>query len=107
MPTILAAIFGQCLIFNSLEQSSPFTACRTRDGGLQSWLRFGPEVDMMPTFLYRCPNTGLKVQGWAADDPTRDEPFAPVTCAARSGQSENRESRRRSSATLEGGGDQQ
>jgi len=35
---------------------------------------------MMPTFLYRCPNTGLKVQGWVADDPTKDEPFAPVTC---------------------------
>jgi hypothetical protein len=36
----------------------------------------------MPTFLYRCPNTGLKVQGWVADDPARDETFEPVTCTA-------------------------
>jgi hypothetical protein len=24
----------------------------------------------MATFLYRCPNTGQRVQGWIADDPT-------------------------------------
>jgi hypothetical protein len=38
----------------------------------------------MPTFLYRCANTGLRVQGWIADDPTkRDEvSFEAVTCAA-------------------------
>jgi hypothetical protein len=36
----------------------------------------------MATFLYRCPNTGLKVQGWVADDPTKDEDFKPVTCTA-------------------------
>jgi hypothetical protein len=36
----------------------------------------------MPTFFYRCPNTGLKVQGWVADDPTKDEAFEPVTCTA-------------------------
>jgi len=36
----------------------------------------------MPTFLYRCPNTGLNVQGWVADDPTESgsEQFEPVTC---------------------------
>ena len=36
----------------------------------------------MPTFLYRCPNTGLNVQGWIADDPTDDKAvrFEPVTC---------------------------
>jgi hypothetical protein len=38
----------------------------------------------MPTFLYRCPNTGLRVQGWIANDRTeRDEDnFEAVTCPA-------------------------
>jgi hypothetical protein len=27
----------------------------------------------MTTFLYRCPTTRLKVQGWIADDPTEPE----------------------------------
>jgi hypothetical protein len=26
----------------------------------------------MPPFLYRCPNTGEKVQTWASDDPEED-----------------------------------
>jgi hypothetical protein len=36
----------------------------------------------MTTFVYRCPNTGLNIQGWVADDPTEDETerFEPVTC---------------------------
>jgi hypothetical protein len=36
----------------------------------------------MSTFFYRCPNTGFKVKGWVADDPTKDEAFEPVTCTA-------------------------
>jgi hypothetical protein len=38
----------------------------------------------MPTFLYRCPNTGLRVQGWIADDRTErdEENFEAVTCPA-------------------------
>jgi len=38
----------------------------------------------MPAFLFRCPSTGLNVQGWVADDPTqRDEDsFDAVTCTA-------------------------
>jgi hypothetical protein len=31
----------------------------------------------MSTFFYRCPNTGFKVKDWVADDPTKDEAFAP------------------------------
>jgi hypothetical protein len=27
----------------------------------------------MPPFVYRCPNTGLNVQGWVADDPPEGE----------------------------------
>jgi hypothetical protein len=37
----------------------------------------------MPGFLFRCPDTGLNVQGWVADDPTeRDDTYEPVTCTA-------------------------
>jgi len=35
------------------------------------------------TFLYRCPNTGLQVQGWIADDPEKGEGFYEAeTCTA-------------------------
>jgi hypothetical protein len=36
----------------------------------------------MPTFIYRCPATGLNVQGWIADDPSEDESskYRAVTC---------------------------
>jgi hypothetical protein len=35
----------------------------------------------MPPFLYRCPNTGMNVQGWVADDPTEgDDAYEPITC---------------------------
>jgi hypothetical protein len=38
----------------------------------------------MPTFLFRCPKTGLRVQGWIADEPTiaDDDSFEPITCHA-------------------------
>lgn len=38
----------------------------------------------MATFLYRCPNTGLRVQGLVADDPTErsDESYQAITCLA-------------------------
>ena len=39
----------------------------------------------MPTFIYRCPVTGYNVQGFIADDPTKnkdDEAFHTVTCIA-------------------------
>jgi hypothetical protein len=37
----------------------------------------------MPAFLYRCPNTGLVVQGWVADGSTDqdDGRYETVTCA--------------------------
>lgn len=36
----------------------------------------------MAAFVYRCPNTGLRVQGWVADDPSErhDERHEAVTC---------------------------
>ena len=36
----------------------------------------------MPPFIYRCPNTGLNVQGWIADDPTEGngETYQPFPC---------------------------
>lgn len=38
----------------------------------------------MPAFLYRCPVTGLNVQGFVADDPSdeSDSDLRPVTCIA-------------------------
>jgi hypothetical protein len=36
----------------------------------------------MPPFVYRCPTTGLNVQGWVADDLTEGEGenYAAITC---------------------------
>lgn len=39
----------------------------------------------MPVFIYRCPYTGLNVQGWVADDPElaeADATYVSVTCVA-------------------------
>ena len=36
----------------------------------------------MANFIYRCPNTGMNVQGWVADDPTEGEgeTYQQITC---------------------------
>jgi hypothetical protein len=38
----------------------------------------------MATFIYRCPTTGLNVQGWFADDPSEHEGevYETMTCVA-------------------------
>jgi hypothetical protein len=38
----------------------------------------------MATFLFRCPNTGYRVQGWVADDGSEDtsETYQSVSCQA-------------------------
>jgi hypothetical protein len=38
----------------------------------------------MATFLFQCPNTHRRVQGWVADEPKTDstQTFVPVTCLA-------------------------
>jgi hypothetical protein len=36
----------------------------------------------MATFVYRCPATGLNVQGFVADDPDESAPYEQVTCIA-------------------------
>jgi hypothetical protein len=38
----------------------------------------------MAPSLYRCPTTGLNVQGWLADDPSggNDDVYETVTCLA-------------------------
>jgi len=37
----------------------------------------------MPTFLYSCPNTGQKVQGFVAEDVSDDpDTYETVTCLA-------------------------
>jgi len=39
---------------------------------------------LMASFIFRCPNTGLNVQGWVADDPTEPgkEIYETITCTA-------------------------
>ena len=41
-------------------------------------------MNPMATFLYRCPKTRLRVQGWIADDANRPEKqsYETVTCLA-------------------------
>jgi hypothetical protein len=41
----------------------------------------------MAAFLYRCPRTGLKVQGWVADGDHElgEATYEPVTCTACAG----------------------
>ena len=39
----------------------------------------------MVAFIYRCPTTGLSIQGWVADDAdirANDESYRPVPCLA-------------------------
>ncbi len=37
----------------------------------------------MAAFLYRCPSTGQRVQGWVADDPSENEDaYQSLTCLA-------------------------
>jgi hypothetical protein len=38
---------------------------------------------MMETFLFRCPRTGQRVQGFVADDARDDNAVVQVTCHAR------------------------
>jgi hypothetical protein len=41
----------------------------------------------MAAFLYRCPTTGLRVQGWLADNPAQHgEHYELVNCLACGGQ---------------------
>jgi hypothetical protein len=43
----------------------------------------GREGDLMPLFLYRCTNTGLRVQGFSADDVAVDaHTYESVICTA-------------------------
>jgi len=37
----------------------------------------------MPTFLYRCPNTGYRVQGFVAEETSEDsKSYEAITCIA-------------------------
>jgi len=37
---------------------------------------------VMPPFLFRCPNTGYRIQGFVADDASDDpDTYEPVVCA--------------------------
>lgn len=34
----------------------------------------------MGTFLYRCPKTGFKIQGWSDDTPAGADAYVSVAC---------------------------
>jgi hypothetical protein len=36
----------------------------------------------MPGFIYRCPNVGLQVQGWTAEETSGEQEFETVLCTA-------------------------
>jgi hypothetical protein len=38
----------------------------------------------MSTFIFRCPKTGFKVQGWSAEETPDDEPdnYETISCTA-------------------------
>jgi len=40
------------------------------------------ECEIMPPFLYRCPNTGYNIQAFDADNPEEDHTYVQVTCLA-------------------------
>jgi ribosomal protein S27E len=35
----------------------------------------------MPTFLYRCPNTGFRVQGYTHEQTSDDDSYEVLTCS--------------------------
>jgi hypothetical protein len=60
----------------------------------QPWCRCGFDIAQgalrrtmhrrpMAPFLYRCPNTGFRVQGWSPDDDSKeDDVYESVSCLA-------------------------
>jgi len=36
----------------------------------------------MSTFLYRCPNTGFRVQGYTSEQTSDDDAYEALTCGA-------------------------
>ena len=57
----------------------PFALDQGRNGPLRLNGRIMPIG-----FVFRCPNTGLNVQGWVAEDPSEreSESYEAVTCTA-------------------------
>ena len=46
-------------------------------------MRSARHVAAMPAFLYRCPTTRMHIQGWIAEDPTKqDDTYRALTCTA-------------------------
>jgi hypothetical protein len=78
---------------NAERRLATIGGTRTRIGGRQSWpslttrLRSRPPCpsslgySRMPLFMYRCPNSGYRVQGFVAEDTSEDDHvYEPVTC---------------------------
>jgi hypothetical protein len=72
----IRAGFDQNQCERSVGRQCLVSTCPAERGLLLAVLPMGP-------FTYRCPRTGLQVQGWAAADPLTDgEIYEPVTCTA-------------------------
>jgi hypothetical protein len=61
------------------DRGLTFTCARIVANSAEAYYRAG-----MAPFLYRCPSTGLNVQGFVANDPTESEAeiYEAITCTA-------------------------
>ena len=63
-----------------VRSSSP-SIVRRRSRGSLPRLHLSPGFSTMPLFIYRCPITGHRVQGFSAEDTSKDHhTYEPVTC---------------------------
>jgi hypothetical protein len=63
-----------------VRSSSPFIVRRRSRGSLPR-LNLKPGLSTMPLFIYRCPTTGYRVEGFSAEDASEDRhTYEPVTC---------------------------
>jgi len=68
-----------------LPRAGESGGCDQKEYAESQWSRPSSLSGMeLPTFLYRCPNAGLRVQGWIGNDPTErdEESFEAATCPA-------------------------
>ena len=74
------------LLYEVLIEPRHGAICRPQDEPPHPPCRAPDICGPMPPFLYRCPNTGYRVQGFVAEDVSEDpESYEAVTCTAVSG----------------------
>src|SRR5580704_6127769 len=76
----MLAMLGARGSLPDVRSSSPFIVRRRSRGSLPR-LNLKPGLSIMPLFIYRCPITGYRVQGFSAEDTSEDRhTLEPVTC---------------------------